>query len=209
MEYRYLIVILPSKYIIMEKIVLATHNRHKCEEFRDMLKGMYDIISLYDIGLNDEIPETGTTFHENARQKAEFVRNWLLAKNGETLDVMADDSGLEVMALNGEPGVFSARYAGEGCSSQDCINKLLRELKGVDDRRARFVTVIAKMNDKGVEYFEGEVKGKIIDEMRGEGGFGYDPVFVPEGESKTFAELGNEIKNTMSHRANAIKEMLK
>lgn len=193
----------------MEKIVLATHNRHKCEEFRDMLKGMYEIISLDDIDLHDDIPETGMTFHENARQKAEFVRNWLMAKSGETMVVMADDSGLEVTALNGEPGVFSARYAGEGCSSQDCIDKLLRELKGVDDRRARFVTVIAKMDDKGVEYFEGEVKGKIIDEMRGEGGFGYDPVFVPEGESKTFAELGNEMKNAMSHRANAVKEMLK
>lgn len=193
----------------MKKIVLATHNRHKCEEFRDMLKGRYDIISLDDIGLNDEIPETGTTFHENARQKAEFVRNWLMARNSETLDVMADDSGLEVMALDRRPGVYSARYAGEGCSSQDCIDKLLDELKGVADRRARFVTIIAKMTDTGVEYFEGEVKGKIIDEMRGKGGFGYDPVFVPEGEIRTFAELGNEIKNTMSHRANAVKEMIK
>lgn len=193
----------------MEKIVLATHNRHKCEEFRDMLKDRYDIVSLDDIGLNDEIPETGTTFHENARQKAEFVRSWLMAKTGETADVMADDSGLEVMALDRRPGVYSARYAGEGCSSQDCIDKLLGELKGVADRRARFVTVIAKMTDSGVEYFEGEVKGSIIDEMRGEGGFGYDPVFVPEGETKTFAELGNEIKNTMSHRANAVKEMIK
>ncbi len=193
----------------MEKIVLATHNRHKCEEFRDMLKGRYDIISLDDIGLNDEIPETGATFHENARQKAEFVRNWLTARNGEATDVMADDSGLEVMALDRRPGVYSARYAGEGCSSQDCIDKLLDELKGVADRSARFVTVIAKISDAGVEYFEGEVKGSIIDEMRGNGGFGYDPVFVPEGESKTFAELGNEIKNTMSHRANAVKEMIK
>lgn len=191
----------------MEKIVLATHNRHKCEEFRAMLKGKYEIISLDDIDMHDDIPETGMTFRENALQKAMYV----LEKGcvGDAAGVMADDSGLEVMALGGRPGVFSARYAGEGCTPRDCIDKLLHELKGVDDRRARFVTVLAVVRNGKVSYYEGEVRGRIIDELRGEGGFGYDPVFVPDGETKSFAEMGNEIKNTMSHRANAVKELLK
>lgn len=197
------------KYVTMEKIVLATHNKHKCEEFRAMLNGKYDIISLDDIDLHDEIPETGTTFRENALQKAEFVRKWVLARTGKVVDVMADDSGLEVMALNGRPGVYSARYAGEGCTPRDCIDKLLAELKDKEDRRARFVTLLAVMRGDKTDFYEGEVRGTIIDELRGEGGFGYDPVFVPEGESLTFAELGNEVKNTMSHRANAVKNMLK
>ena len=172
-----------------------------------MLAGRYDVISLDDIGLNDDIPETGTTFHENARQKAEFVRQWVVAREGSCIDVMADDSGLEVMALGGAPGVYSARYAGEGCTPRQCIDKLLDALRDKSDRRARFVTVIALINDGKVSYFEGEVRGTIIDELRGEGGFGYDPVFVPEGETMTFAELGNEKKNTMSHRANAVKQL--
>jgi len=191
----------------MEKYILATHNRHKCEEFRAMLKGKYEIISLDEIGLHDDIPETGMTFRENALQKAMYVLE--KGNMGDAVGVMADDSGLEVMALDGRPGVFSARYAGEGCSPRDCINKLLEELKDKDDRRARFVTVLAVVKNGEVNYYEGEVRGMIIDELRGEGGFGYDPVFVPEGETKSFAELGNEIKNTMSHRANAVKEMLK
>lgn len=197
------------KFVTMDKIVLATHNSHKCEEFRAMLNGKYDIISLDDINLHDEIPETGTTFRENALQKAQFVRQWVLARTGKSVDVMADDSGLEVMALDRRPGVYSARYAGEGCTPRDCIDKLLVELKDKSDRSARFVTVLAVLRGEKTDFYEGEVRGTIIDELRGEGGFGYDPVFVPERETKTFAELGNDIKNTMSHRANAVKEMLK
>jgi len=195
----------------MDKIVLATHNKHKCEEFRDMLKGKYEIISLDDIGLYDDIPETGMTFHDNALQKAQYVQRFISDKHlsfGDVAGVMADDSGLEVMALDGRPGVFSARYAGEGCTPRQCIDKLLMELKDKNDRRARFVTVLALLKNNKVEYYEGEVRGIIIDELRGEGGFGYDPVFVPEGEQLTFAELGNEVKNKMSHRYNAIKAMI-
>jgi len=196
----------------MEKIVIATHNKHKYGEFKEMLKGRYELISLDEVGMNEEIPETGTTFRENARQKAEYIREWgekrgEWAKRGVTA-VMADDSGLEVMALGGRPGVYSARYAGEGCTPMECMEKLLREMEGKEDRRARFVTVIAVVGccgEREVRYYEGEVRGTIIEEMRGEGGFGYDPLFVPEGEEKTFAELGNEVKNGMSHRANAVK----
>lgn len=203
----------------MKKIVLATHNKHKCEEFREMLKERYEIISLDEIGLNDDIPETGSTFRDNALQKAQYVMDWGnktgLWKARTIAGIMADDSGLEVMALDGRPGVYSARYAGEGCSSRECIDKLLGELKEIDDRRARFVTVLAVIEygtegfeHGAVRYYEGEVRGKIIDELRGDGGFGYDPVFVPDGKDKTFAELGSEVKNGMSHRANAVKKML-
>lgn len=187
----------------MKKILIATHNKHKCEEIRAMLKGIREVVSLDDIALNDDIPETGTTFRENARQKADYVRT----RAGEEMEILADDSGLEVMALNGEPGVWSARYAGEKCTDRDNIDKLLGKLKGVEERRARFVTVLAYMHDGETEYFEGEVRGRIIDELRGSEGFGYDPVFVPEGETQTFGELSAEKKNGMSHRANAIKKL--
>ncbi|MCQ2344848.1 MAG: RdgB/HAM1 family non-canonical purine NTP pyrophosphatase [Paludibacteraceae bacterium] len=189
----------------MKTILLATHNRHKFEEFKAMLGDRFEMISLDDINLQDEIPETGDTFRENARQKASYV--W--EKTGGKYDVLADDSGLEVKSLNGEPGVWSARYAGEGCTSQDNIDKLLGKMKGMKERGARFVTVLALMTKEGTKYFEGEVRGKIIEEMHGKGGFGYDPIFVPEGESQSFGELPAERKNQMSHRANAIKELIK
>lgn len=189
----------------MKTILLATHNKHKFVEFRAMLGEKIRLISLDDIELYDEIPETGTTFRENARQKAAYV--W--EKTGGKYDVLADDSGLEVKALNGEPGVWSARYAGEGCTSQDNIDKLLNKMKGEKERDARFVTVLALMTKDGTNYFEGEVRGKIIEERHGEGGFGYDPIFIPEGESLSFGELPAEKKNQISHRASAIKELIK
>ncbi len=185
----------------MKKIVFATNNAHKLEEIREILAGLVDIVSLADIGCHEDIPETGATLEENALQKACFIRE----KYG--FDCFADDTGLEVNALNNAPGVYSARYAGEGKNPQDNMNKVLRELEDKEDRSARFRTVIALILD-GKEYlFEGEIKGQLIKEKRGEGGFGYDPIFVPDNYSKTFAELGNSIKNTISHRAVAANKL--
>lgn len=189
----------------MRKIILATHNRHKLAEVRAMLAGVANVVSLTDLNLFEDIPETGNTFAENAAMKARFVRE----HTAEDADILADDSGLEVMALNGAPGVYSARYAGPGCSDNDNIAKLLDALHDTDDRRARFVTVLALMHDHEVRYFEGEVRGRIIRECRGTEGFGYDPIFLPEGQELTFAELSAEAKNQMSHRARAIQNMIK
>lgn len=190
--------------MFMKTILLATHNKHKTEEFSAMLGDKFRLLSLDDINLDDDIPETGITFAENARQKAEYV--W--EKTNGKYDVLADDSGLEVKALDGQPGVWSARYAGPGCSSQDNIDKLLVNMKEVKERDARFVTVLALRTAEGTRYFEGEVCGHITEEMHGKGGFGYDPIFVPEGESLSFGELPARTKNRMSHRANAIKEFV-
>lgn len=187
----------------METLVFASNNAHKLEEVRAILGGKYDIKSLSDIDCHDDIPETGSTFRENALQKAMYV------KEHYGLDCFADDSGLQVEALGGEPGVWSARYAslcGRGGTNRDEANMdvLLERLSGVEDRRARFSTCIALVRGGEVRYFEGEVRGQIIDERRGGGGFGYDPVFVPEGYEKTFSELGDEVKNRISHRAQAV-----
>lgn len=194
-----------KKHKTMKTIVLATHNKHKLEEFKAMLGDKMTLISLDEIDLHDEIPETGTTFTENARQKASYVFDKIEGK----YDVMADDSGLEVEALDGEPGVWSARYAGEGCSSQDNIDKLLKKMNGITKRDAKFVTVLALISKNGIRYFQGEVRGFITEKMNGKGGFGYDPIFIPDGETLSFGELPAETKNKMSHRANAIKELLK
>lgn len=185
----------------MKKLILATHNRHKCEELSAMIDGNWEVVSLDDINITEDIPETGNTFMENARQKAEYVRQ----RMGDDVEILADDSGLEVSALNGEPGVRSARYAGETHNDSANTAMLLENLKGTNDRSARFVTVLAYMHNGKTEYFEGEVKGTIIDECRGNGGFGYDPVFVPLGYEQTFAELPAEVKNSMSHRGNAFR----
>ena len=196
----------------MEKIVLATHNRHKCEEFRDMLKDRYDIVSLDDIGLNDEIPETGTTFHENARQKAEFVRNWLMAKTGETTDVMADDSGLIVDYLNGEPGIYSARYAKDGIDEHN-IDLLLKNMQGQTNRKAKFVSCLVYYEPNGnITTAVGESIGEITTERKGNNGFGYDPVFYSYELKKVYGDCEKGEKNTVSHRFKAItklKELLK
>lgn len=186
----------------MKKFILATHNAHKRIEIGAMMEGLAEITDLEQIGLTDEIPETGTTFEENAMQKAEYV--WKCTGK----DCFADDSGLSVEALGGEPGVWSARYAGEPVDMQKNMNKLLCKLRGVQNRKAQFVTVIAVIS-KGERFlFRGTVDGIIIDTPRGDGGFGYDPIFVPDGYDKTFAELGCEEKNSISHRANAVKNMI-
>ncbi len=184
----------------MKKIVLASNNKHKVEEIQSILKNI-EIATLDEIGFTEEIDEIANTFEGNAMLKAVTVfdeTQW---------PVFADDSGLEVEVLNGAPGVFSKRYAGTG-NSEDNITKLLNELKEVKNRKAQFRTVLCFFDGKTEHYFEGIVKGIIIYEKRGTGGFGYDPVFVPEGYDKTFAELGDQVKNTMSHRALAVQQFL-
>ena len=185
----------------MKTVVFATNNAHKLEEVRAILGNDFQIASLKEIGCHDDIPETADTLEGNAMQKAQYIKD----KFG--MDCFADDTGLEVEALNNAPGVFSARYAGPGHDSEANMKKLLHEMEGKENRKARFRTVIALLLD-GKEYtFEGIVKGNIIEEKRGDSGFGYDPIFVPEGYDLTFAELGNDIKNKISHRAEAVKKL--
>ena len=182
-------------------IVFATNNAHKLQEIRAMMGTAVRVMSLEDIGCHTDIPETGTTLEENALMKARYI------KDNYGYDCFADDTGLEVRALGGEPGIYSARYAGEGHDSEANMTKLLCNLKDKDDRRARFRTVIALIQGSSQHLFEGIVEGTIIRERRGEGGFGYDPIFVPDGYDKTFAELGGDIKNTISHRARATRKL--
>ncbi len=191
-------------------IVFATNNNHKLSEIQDILGSGIEVKSLKDIGCHVDIPETGTTLEENAQIKANYVWN-----NFQTM-VFADDTGLEIDALNGEPGVYSARYAGgEGHDSEANIQKVLANLQGVENRKARFRTVIAfiykdkKTGNKVTKLIEGIVNGSIITEKRGEAGFGYDAIFVPEGYDKTFGELGMDIKNSISHRARAVQQFAK
>ena len=195
------------------KIVFATNNQHKLQEIRDILGSEFEIVSLKDIGCDVDIPETGNTLEENAMQKAQYVYDHY------NLSCFADDTGLEVEALNGEPGVHSARYAeGTDHDSEANMAKLLRNLEGKDNRKARFRTVIALIQKqdvcpcgctsiKKVNRFEGIVDGSIATEKHGTAGFGYDPIFVPEGYDKSFAELGESIKNGISHRARAVSKL--
>lgn len=195
------------------KIVFATNNQHKLQEIRDILGNEFEIVSLKDIGCDVDIPETGNTLEENAMQKAQYVYDHY------NLSCFADDTGLEVEALNGEPGVHSARYAeGTDHDSEANMAKLLRNLEGKDNRKARFRTVIALIQKqdvcpcgctsiKKVNRFEGIVDGSIATEKHGTAGFGYDPIFVPKGYDKSFAELGESIKNGISHRARAVAKL--
>ena len=186
----------------MNKIVFATNNKHKLFEIREILSADFDVVGLTDIGFYDDIPETGDTLAENAWIKS----NTIYEKFG--IDCFSDDTGLEVEALDGRPGVYSARYAGENCSFEDNVNKLLGELEDCENRNAAFVTVISLMLE-GVEYqFEGRVDGKIIKEKHGAKGFGYDPVFMPNGYNITFAEMDASTKNKISHRGKATKKLV-
>ena len=186
-----------------KKLVVATNNAHKLEEISAILGDEMELFSLKDINCHADIPETADTLEGNARQKALYIYE------NYGMDCFADDTGLEVDALNGAPGVFSARYAGNGHDSEANMQKLLKELKGNENRKAQFRTAICLIME-GKEYlFEGIVKGAIIEEKRGGAGFGYDPIFVPEGYDQTFAELGNDIKNTISHRARAVEKLCK
>ena len=201
----------------MNKIVFATNNKHKLEEIRSILGDDFEVLSLSDIGCHEDIPETSDTLEGNAMQKAQYVFD----KYGYAC--FADDTGLEVEALGGEPGIYSARYAaldGDDSISHDSeanMAKLLRKLEGIENRKARFRTVIALITNaplpfgegmgERLQLFEGIVNGSIIKERRGGEGFGYDPIFQPEGYDKTFAELGNEVKNHISHRARAVQKL--
>ena len=182
-----------------QKIVFATNNAHKLEEVAAILGESYEVLSLREIGCEADIPETADTFAGNALQKAHYVKEHF------GYDCFADDSGLEVDALDGAPGVYSARYSGGG--SEENMTKLLHNLTGKSERGAQFRTVIALLIGEESHLFEGVVRGTIIEERRGEGGFGYDPIFVPEGYDLTFAELGSEVKNRISHRAKAVKQL--
>ena len=184
----------------MKTIVFATNNLHKLEEVRAIVSNGINIVSLSDIGCHDDIPETADTLEGNALQKARYVNERF------GYDCFADDTGLEVEALNGEPGVRSARYAGEAHDSNANMDKLLNALEGQQNRKARFRTVIALIINGKEEYFEGIVDGRIIEEKRGKTGFGYDPLFMPDGYGETFAELGADIKNSISHRAIATRK---
>lgn len=198
------------------KIVFATNNQHKLSEIRSILGDSIEVLSLNDIGCDVDIPETGTTLEENALQKAQYVYDHY------HIDCFADDTGLEVDALNGAPGVYSARYAsmasdsGQTCpashDSEANMIRLLKELGNNNNRKARFRTVIALLESDGngnkvAKLFEGIVEGCIAHEKSGEEGFGYDPIFVPDGYDQSFAELGADIKNTISHRARAVKKL--
>ena len=190
-------VFLPENLTAMKTLVFATNNRHKLEEISNILGEQITVKSLKDINCSDEIPETGDTLEENALQKARYIYERY------HLDCFADDTGLEVEAIHGEPGVYSARYAGENVSYDDNTNKLLLKLEGITNRKACFRTVMALIIDGKEFLFEGRVDGEIISEKRGMQGFGYDPVFVPEGFTQTFAEMSLAEKNNISHRARA------
>jgi len=185
------------------QLVFATNNAHKLEEVKAVVGDDFEILSLKDIGCIEDIEETGKTLEENAFIKVRYVKD----KYG--YDCFGDDTGLEVEALNGAPGVYSARYAGDGHDAKANMKKLLSEMYGMNNRRACFRTVIALILD-GKEYeFEGRVDGDILTEEHGTAGFGYDPVFRPIGYIHTFAELGLDVKNKISHRALAVKKLCK
>jgi XTP/dITP diphosphohydrolase len=186
----------------MMKLVFATNNEHKLTEIREMLGNRFQLVSLSDIGCNEDIPETGDTLDENASQKARYI----FEKYG--LNCFADDTGLEVEALKMAPGVYSARYAGPQRNSTDNINRLLSDLDKINNRKARFRTVISLLINGNETLFEGIVDGKILHEPIGKSGFGYDPVFQPEGYTISFAEMEMSVKNEISHRGRAFKKLI-
>lgn len=186
----------------MRKLIFATGNKNKLQEVKKVIPSTYDVVSLSDIGIHEDIPETGDTLEKNAALKAQYVFD----KKG--IDVFAEDSGLEVMALDMAPGVLTARYAGPQKSATDNMNKLLHDLEGSEDRSAQFRAVICYIKDGKEHLVEGVVKGTIAKEIKGEGGFGYDPIFIPEGYDRTWAELPSEVKYGMSHRSRAIEALL-
>jgi XTP/dITP diphosphohydrolase len=187
----------------MHQLVFATNNPHKLRELGEILKGEFTLLSLHDISCSDDIPETGDTLEENASQKSFYI--W----DRYQLDCFSDDTGLEVASLNNEPGVRSARYAGEGRNADDNVAKLLSELQGIDQRKACFRCVISLII-RGKEYlFEGRVDGEILTERKGIAGFGYDPVFCPEGYDQSFAEMDADLKNSMSHRGRAVEKLVR
>lgn len=187
---------------IMQEIVFATNNRHKLEEIRRIAGNRFRILSLSEIGCHDDIPETADNLEGNALQKARYV------KEHYGYDCFADDTGLMVDALGGAPGVYSARYAGPGHDSRANMELLLENLRGVEDRSAHFSTVIALILNGEEHTFEGRVDGRILTAPQGEAGFGYDPVFMPDGCKESFAEMSAEAKNAISHRGRATEKLI-
>jgi len=185
------------------KIVFATRNINKVSEVSKMLPKSIEILNLEDINCKEEIPETSSTIEGNAKQKADYITS------NYNKFCFADDTGLEIEALNGAPGVYSARWAGENCSYEDNVNKTLEELNGLENRKARFKTVIALNINNETHLFEGVIDGFITNQPSGKSGFGYDPIFTPKGYSQTFAEMPIELKNKISHRAIAVKKLVK
>ena len=186
----------------MIKIVFATNNKNKIKEVQKLLPNNIELIGLKDIGCEDDIPETQHTIKGNSIQKVNYINSKY------NLDCFADDTGLEISALNGDPGVFSARYAGSERNSKKNIEKVLKNLNNIKNRNARFKTVIALSYKGEILTFEGVCEGVISKEIQGDGGFGYDPIFKPKGINKTFAELSFDEKNKISHRAIAIKKLI-
>ncbi|MBQ2508807.1 MAG: RdgB/HAM1 family non-canonical purine NTP pyrophosphatase [Bacteroidales bacterium] len=186
----------------MKTLIFATNNSHKLQEVNTMLDGLVTVRSLKEMGLDGDIPETADTLEGNALQKATWV--WERCHQ----DCFADDTGLEVEALGGRPGVYSARYAGEHCSFDDNVNKMLREMEGQSNRKACFRTVVCLIEQGVPRYFEGRVDGQILTERYGEQGFGYDPIFMPDRFAVSFAEMPLEVKNRISHRGRAIAQLV-
>lgn len=186
----------------MKTLIFATNNRNKVQEVEALVGDLYNILSLEEAGIKIDIPEPHPTLQKNAAEKSATIHRL----TGE--DCFSEDTGLEVNALRGEPGVHSARYAGEGSSAKENIEKLLRLLADNTNRKARFRTVISLVMDGQEHQFEGTCEGTIIAEPRGQEGFGYDPVFIPDGSEKTFAEMSLEEKNSFSHRKKAVAQLL-
>ena len=186
---------------MIRDLVFATNNKHKSEEVNKLLAGKYNVLNLHDIGCFTDIPETGDSFAANALLKSSYV-----VKN-YGIDCFADDSGLEIEALNNEPGIFSARYSGSRDDAAN-INLVLKKMQGLSNRRANFKTVISLIKDGSEYLFEGTVFGNIRNEVSGSQGFGYDPIFEPEGYNITFAEMSMASKNEISHRALAMKKLM-
>ncbi|MBR4621049.1 MAG: RdgB/HAM1 family non-canonical purine NTP pyrophosphatase [Salinivirgaceae bacterium] len=186
----------------MRKLIFATHNKHKSDEVSRMIGDLFDVRDLSQTGIEEDIPETGNTLESNARIKARYVYD----RTGQ--NVFADDTGLEVEALNGQPGVFTARYAGPECDSVKNMHKLLDDLANENNRRAQFRTVICLKMGESEFIFEGVVKGTITRSFSGKEGFGYDPIFMPDGYSQTFAEMPMEEKNKISHRGLAVEKLV-
>ena len=184
------------------KLVFATNNVHKLNEIRNLAGSNFKIVSLSDMGWVDEIPETGKTIEDNASQKAFYIYEKY------KFDCFADDTGLEIEALDKRPGVYSARYAGESCNFEDNMSKVLTELQGITNRKACFRTVISLVIQGKEVRFEGKVDGVILNEYRGNKGFGYDPIFQPNGYKQTFAEMPLELKNAISHRGLATQKLI-
>jgi XTP/dITP diphosphohydrolase len=187
----------------MKKLIFATNNEHKLDEVKAILKDKYKVLGLKESGLYEDIVEDKDTLEGNARVKAYFIHNKLKT------DVFADDTGLEIEALNGEPGVFSARYAGDDCNSQDNVKLVLSKMKEKTNRKARFRTVICLIINDEEYLFEGVVNGEILQKPVGDTGFGYDPIFKPQGYNISFAQMNADEKNAISHRGLAMQQLIK